>query len=446
MTHKYPLIAAGVAAALAAGLAQATPPTISAAAGAADTLVIAGSSAAKNAIIAGIEKDVCGDPGGAANTLLVSSTGGTKNFFALSCNTVGTIGTIASGTLVTIYYRTEGGSVVGALPIANGGHQIKRLNLSDGSCTGSGITATCSVTGTTTTNGPNDSWGTAVIADNVDLGVTDVEPGQLTGSDYPTGYASSAFGSATTAQMKALTNSKLYQQVFGLAVNVSGRSFSTVNLSRESAANILSGSYSDWHNVPDALTGNPISSVTTGDPILLVNREPGSGTRTQANIFFLGYQCSSTTAISGTTGNFSTTDELNAVNGTPGAIGYTVIDQLEPGQTNFTNLVLATINGVTPSNLAAATGQYEDWFEAALVPAPGTAGASLALSTFLQTDLPKLATAPLDNAINAIPGVGGNVATVPLLSNGQAATSTKVVYVNPYTRGGKSCNVPTETN
>ena len=116
MTHKYPLIAAGVAAALAGGYAQAAAPTIAQAAAATQTLVIAGSSAAKNAVLGEIENNICG---GSANTLLVSSTGGTKNFFALSCNTAVAISGITTGSLVTFYYRTEGGSVVGALPIVS---------------------------------------------------------------------------------------------------------------------------------------------------------------------------------------------------------------------------------------------------------------------------------------------------------------------------------------
>jgi hypothetical protein len=439
MTHKYPLIAAGVAAALSGAYAQATAPTIAQAIAATQTLVIAGSSAAKNSIIAGIEKDVCGDPGGTNNTLLVSSTGGTKNFFALSCNATSGITGITAGSAVTIYYRSEGGSVVGALPII-AQHNIKRLNLSDASCTGTGLTATCSVTGTTVTNGPNDSWAGAVTSDNDDLGVTDVEPGLLTGADYPTSYASSAFGTATTAQMKSLTSVRLYQQTFGLVVNHVTTALPTpINLTRESAAAILSGTYSDWHKVPDALTGNPIASSSV--PINLVNREAGSGTRTSANTYFLGYQCSSTNAITGASGQFSTTDELTALNTTAGGIGYASIDQLP--STNFPNLVFATINGVAPSNLAAATGQYDYWYEATLVPNPGSSGATLALSNFLQSDLPKLATAPVLPDILAIPGVGGNVATVPLTS---AGTGTVQIYINPYTRNGKSCNVPVNTN
>jgi len=73
-----------------------------------------------------------------------------------------------------------------------------------------------------------------------------------------------------------------------------------------------------------------------------------------------------------------------------------------------------------------------------------TTGTSLSLASFLQTDMPKLASAPQEPSVNVIPGLQGNVGTVPLTDNGKTGTLT--IYVNPYTRNGKSCNVPTETN
>jgi hypothetical protein len=80
-----------------------------------------------------------------------------------------------------------------------------------------------------------------------------------------------------------------------------------------------------------------------------------------------------------------------------------------------------------------------------MVPGTGVTGASLALSTFLQGDLPKLATAPQEPDVNAIPNVASNgKGTVPLTSNGKAGTLQ--IYLNPYTRAGSSCNVPGETN
>jgi len=450
MTPKYPLIAAGVAAALAGGYAQAAPPTITQAQSPFASLVIAGSSAAKNSVLGAVENDICG---GTANTLLVSSAGGTKNFFALSCNTAVAIGSgagaIPVGSLVTIYYRTEGGSVVGALPIASG-HNILRLNLADSSCAGAGLTATCTVSGVTATAGPNDSWTGAVTSDGVDLGITDVEPALLTGADYPTGYSTTAFGHATPTQMAGLSTTRLIQQVFGLAINVGSAGSgltAPINLSRESAANILLGNYSDWHAVPDALTGQPIAAASS--LITRIDREPGSGTRTLANTYFLRYQCGSSTAITDNVGesdNFSTTDELTAANGKAASIAYTSIDQLQDphNSTNFPNLVLATIDGVAPSNIHAAAGGYDYWFEATTVNNAATTGTSLSLASFLQTDMPKLASAPQEPSVNVIPGLQGNVGTVPLTDNGKTGTLT--IYVNPYTRNGKSCNVPTETN
>jgi hypothetical protein len=350
------------------------------------------------------------------------------------------VGTITAPALVTIYYRTEGGSVVGALPIATG-KQINRMNLTG--CTAS----PCNITGSSAANGVSDSFGNQVVKDTVQLGVTDVEPAQLTGADYPTAYQTAVFGSATGAQMAALATVPAIQQVFGLAVNTSGMGGITqVNLTKESAANILTRFYTDWHSVPDAFTGNPVTAAAT--PITRVDREPGSGTRTQANIFFLQYQCGSTTAITDTVGEvdfFSTGNDLTQANSVAGSITYTVINQLitPSNRTKFPNLVLATINGVTPSTLAAATGEYDDWFEATLVPNPlVTTGPSAILSNALQGLLPALASAPLDPSVNVIPNVGGNVATVPLT----VKTGTANVYVNPYTRNGNSCSVPQEQN
>jgi ABC-type phosphate transport system substrate-binding protein len=285
-----------------------------------------------------------------------------------------------------------------------------------------------------------------VVGDTVQLGVTDVEPALLIANDFPSNYSAAAFGTATPAQMKALPTVRLYDQVFGLVVNKSGQTFSQVNLTRESAANIILGNYSDWSNVPDAISGAPISSAPS--EITRINREPGSGTRTSTNVFLFGYHCGSAVSMpnpqAGEVVNFSTGEEMNAVNSTPGSIAYASIDQiLNPANgTKFTNVILASIDGVAPSNQAAATGRYGWWFEATLVPETGVTGGSLALSQYLQTSLPKVANLPSIPSVLAIPGVGGNVPATPLNSNG--GTGTAQVFVNPYSRAGNSCAVPGE--
>ena len=453
MSHKYPLIAAAVAAAFASSYADAVP-TLAQAAAPAASLVIAGSSAAQSGMFSAIETDLCG---GASNALVVKSAGGSGNFLAVSCalaNTLTGNPGITAGSIVTVYYRTEGGSVVGALPIVSG-KQIKRLNLLDSSCVQSGTAATCSVNGTTSTSGTVDSWTGAVTEDTVQLGVTDVEPAQLTNLDYPSNYSASVFGSASAAQLATLTQgaAKLFQQVFGLAVNTSSGSGlpASINLSKEAAANILLGNYTDWSQVAGS-NGNGIAASTSH--ITRIDREPGSGTRTATNIYFLGYQCGSTNGIQNISGeqlNFSTADELTQANGIPGAIAYTSIDQiLNPANgTKWSNLALVSINGTAPSTLAAAAGLYDFWFEATLVPnsAVGTNTASGNLITYIETNIPTLAKAPASPDINVIPNVAGNTATVPLAINATAnAGTTKAVYVNPYTRLGNSCFAPSETN
>jgi len=459
MSHKYPLIAAAVAAAFASSYADAIP-SLSQAANPAASLVIAGSSAAQSGLFSALEADLCG---GAANALVVKSAGGSGNFLALSCTLATAVGGtpgIAAGSIVTVYYRTEGGSVVGALPLV-ASKQIKRLNLLDTTdCSATGNTGTCTINGTTSTSGTVDSWTGAVIEDTVQLGVTDVEPGQLTNLDFPSNYSPSVFGTATPAQLAGLTTAKLFQQVFGLAVNTSGSTglpttttsagVSTINLSKEAAANILQENYTDWKNVPNA-SGGAVASTSTA--ITRIDREPGSGTRTATNIYFLGYQCGGGAGITNTTGeqlNFSTADELTQANGIPGAIAYTSIDQiLNPANgTKWPNLALVQINGAIPNTLNAAVGLYDFWFEATLVPnaAVGTNTASGNLITFIEGDVPQLLKAPQSPDINVIPNLAGNKSAVPLTTNGQTAGTTKIVYVNPFTRNGNSCNVPGETN
>jgi periplasmic binding family protein len=442
ISQKYPLIAAAVAATLAVGVANAAVPTLGAAAAPVASLVIAGSSAAESSVQAAVGADICG---GAANMLTMKSAGGSGNFFAFSCTPSPAISGVPAG-VVTIYYRTEGGSVVGALPVVSEA-KIKRLNLSDASCTASGTSGTCSITGLTATAGTQDSWGGAAVADFVQLGVTDVEPGQLGNpGDFPSAYNPAVFGTATAKQLAGLPTSRIFQQVFGIVVNTTGGAFTAggVNLSKESVQNILLRNYTDWHNVPNATTGQPLTSAS--QTITPIDREQGSGTRTATNIFFLNYGCGGSTAIdsTGETLNFSTTDELNAAENTAGAIAYTSIDQILKAPTAFPNLVLASINGVSPTNLAAATGAYDYWYEATFV--TNTAqltGASLQIATVLENKLPVLANAPGTPDVNVIPNFKGNNPAVPIPSTG---TGTTQIYINPFTRGGNSCSIPAEQN
>ncbi len=436
-------IAAAIAAVLATGSALAGQPSPASAAAPFVGLYVAGSSAAQNAILGALETGICGN-----SYSLFSSTGNT-NFFAVSC-TPATNPSLpgANGTnIFTIWYRAEGGSVVGALPLVTGAN-IAQLSLAGAS--GSGGSYSVAVGGSSATNGIDDSF-TGVFKAPVQLGITDVEPAALVVNNYPSAYKTSVYGHATAAQLGSLTATTLFDQVFGIFVNTNSPAFSaaekagqgtataSLSLPFESITNILQGNSTDWSHVPDT-SGNAVGTTL---PILIVNREQGSGSRTSTDIFFTDDHCSSAaTAIAestaGTADYFSTGNVLAAANGIPGAVTYASIDNA--GSTKYPNLTLVAVNGVQPSNLNAASGEYGDWFEATAV-----TGANFSSLTTDQKGLVRLlissfqteSTAPQSVQVLAIPGNSTNAASLPV-----SGTASGKIYINGFTRGGVSCNSP----
>ena len=81
------------------------------------------------------------------------------------------------------------------------------------------------------TNGTTDTFTGAVIKKAVQLGITDLEPAVFVGANdnYPSAYSPSVFGTATPVQMANLssTSQPLFQQVFGIFVNVNSAAFGT---------------------------------------------------------------------------------------------------------------------------------------------------------------------------------------------------------------------------
>lgn len=442
-------IAAAVAAALGASSAVlAAPPALSTAAAAPVSLYVAGSSAAKNGILAALQTNLCG---GAANALTLSSTGNT-NFFAVSCTVAASTGLSFAGQVATVYYRDEGGSVVGALPIVSS-KTIAQLNLSDTtnipSCASGATACAPTVGGSSASNGTTDTFTGAVTKKAVQLGITDLEPAVFVGAgdNYPSAYSASVFGTASPAQMSALsgTSQPLFQQVFGVFVNVSGGAFgsplpTSLSISKAALTNVLQGNVTDWNQVSNT-AGSAVA--TASDPIVLVNRESGSGSRASAAIYFTGDECSASAATiadpAGAAGDFfSTGNVLAAANTTTGGVTYASIDNFST--TTYPNLALVAINGIAPSNLNAATGQYDYWFEATAVPAPSLSGNSLALANFIISALQTEATAPHLVDVLAIPGLSTNNAALPV--SGTASSGAATIYVNQFTRGGSSCNTP----
>src|SRR5260370_521405 len=262
--------------------AYAVAPTLANCQNPTDSLFLAGSSAAQKGFLSAVNTDGLGGNG-------VTYTPSNGNFQAL-----GGISSNASlapiGNAVVIHYRAEGGSVVGALPIVSG-KPIKFLDISTATTLGGAL----ATTGTSATVGTADGWGGALTSHTVEVGITDVEPAQFVGSNYPSAYSSAVFGTANGTQLAALPKTALIGQVFGLFVNTSGinggGTGQAIDLSRETAAAILKGTYTDWSQVPTS-SGGQVSNVAKA--ITLVNREAGSGSRASTSIYFLNTNCAPT--------------------------------------------------------------------------------------------------------------------------------------------------------
>jgi ABC-type phosphate transport system substrate-binding protein len=432
-------LALGGTAASQTTFAQAASPAQCAAATA--TLYVAGSSAAQSAVQAALRNDLF-DANGITTFQAPAVSGSANGNFRAYCGfaRAGNGAGITAGATTLVHYRGEGGSVLGVLPVVSG-RPVKFLNLTLPGC----AVTNPSVVGLSANVGPTDGWTGCVTTHAVEMGISDLEPTVFVAPNYPSLYSTGVFGSASPAQLGLLASTPLFQQVFGIFVNTTGLT-TPVNLSRQTVANILDGSYTDWSAVPNA-SGGAMSSVSL--PINIVNREAGSGTRTGTSIFFLGTNCTnpafqlSLSDPTPATDGYATGDVLGTANSNPGSITYASIDNVS---TSRPNLALASIDGTVPSNLAAASGTYGWWFEATAQRGNITSPGGTGLFNFLTGgELQNLATAPHAVDVLAIPNAGSsnppNPATVPLTSNG-----SPVIYINPFTRSGNSCNTPAATN
>jgi hypothetical protein len=435
-------LAAAIAAALGTGAAYAAQPTLAQIEASTNNIFIAGSSAAKNAILGALVTNVCG---GAANAFQFNSSGN-GNFFAVSCVPVAAANAANPTAVYNMLYRDEGGSVVGMLPIVNSKH-INQLSLVAGTIGGCAASP-CSipVTGTSSLNGVDDSFGPAgtVATQPVDIGVSDVEPAALTGHNYPTPYSTTVWGPVNNAGLVGLSGTQLFGEVYALFVNENSTAFTEnpLNLSLQTAQQILTHKIKNWSLVTD-VAGNAVVNAPLA--IQIVNREQGSGSRTATDLLIAGDSCTTAGGVLfdavGATDFFSTGDVLTAAAAIPGSVTYATIDQTKA------NMVQVNLDGVVPSNTAAATGQYPFWVEATFVQnTASTADANV--MAFIEAALQTEATAPHLVDILAIPSVpagAGNVAHSVLSNSASAvpALGPATIFTNPFTRGGVTCNHPT---
>jgi hypothetical protein len=446
-------VAAAVAAVLAGGSAVAQP-SISQinAVPAANTIYIAGSSAIKAALINNIYTNFCS--GGKAAATTITSNGTNKNFEGISCNPQA--GAASNTNLYNVWIRVEGGSVTGYLPVVN---NITVKQIDGPTLTANPIT----INGSSTGNGTDDSFsvsaGGSLTEHKVDLGIGDVEPKALIGNNYPSAYSTAVWGAQNPAGMFGLSASPLVDEVYGIFVNETGGTFTEnpLVLSQETVAAILSHGLKNWSQVYDT-SGSSVSSALA---ITIVNREAGSGSRAATDILMVGDGCSSAgRAIklfdaSGATDYFSTGDVMTAASSVAGSITYATIDNdfANGGSTSFPNMTLVDLNGVLPTNLAAASGSYPFWVEASFVDNSGTTGADDTAIKTIVSGLQNQGSTSSIADINAIPDLtlangGGLVNSVvhAVASNSGLVPpggSGVTIYINPYTRNDSTCSTPT---
>src|SRR5271166_712599 len=435
-------IAAAVAAVLAGGAASAQTVAQINNVPAANTINIMGSSAIKNALVSVIENNFCGGAFQPVNLGVNAGPGNNANFIGISCTPAG--GKATNAGLYNIWIRYEGGSVTGYLPIVNG-VGVKEI---------SGPLLTVlnpTINGESTVNGTDDSFqfaaGGSFASTIPDFGIGDVEPAALINNNYPSAYVTSVWGGVNNAGMFGLASTGLVDEVYALFVNEGTNATifteNPLNLTVQMAQNILQHKVSNWSQVTDA-TGAAVVSAAL--PITIVNREPGSGSRAATDILIVGDSCSSASVTAATLFNkagaaqyFSTGDVLSAANTVAGAITYATIENTKP------NLSQVSLNGVAPSNLAAAQGLYPFWVEAQYVNNAANTGADSAAIVSIVNALQAQGTTAGLADIDVIPGIAGNTPVhLNPVGNGVVPTGGGggTVYINPYTRQGHTCGFP----
>jgi hypothetical protein len=401
MRSTYSKVAVAVAAALGAGSAlAATNPNYTL------SLNVAGSSAMRDAVINEFTTVLCQSGTVAGPFVSAKEAPGTESpdFRALTCTLAAP--TSLAGTVVAVYYRSEGGSVFGIFgnPFLNGGTALPINRLNIGAPSGTQPTAFGIQENVAQLESDTQiSNEGAIIKDTVDLGVSDVEPQALVGENYGSEYAASAGGfipyaTPSKATLQAVPNfgaviGEVYAPIVsnsgGTAgfTDASGITTTKKGLTSQELATIYSGNVTDWSLVPSA------AAVGGSGPITICRRDAGSGTQTVTSTHFLGTNCStgglsfvaaSSPGITVVT-NYATADVLSCVQNNAGAIGLVT---LQPAS-KYTGAAATQIavDGTVGSAFTSAQGQYTYYGEAYFIKNTLVTGAKATLIAKVVTDL-----------------------------------------------------------
>jgi hypothetical protein len=424
------------------------------------TLVVSGSSAFRDQFRSELATGVCG---GLANVYDFKASGtGAPDFRAYACHTPAA-GTPVPNKDILVYYRSELGSITGYAPIQNN-KLIKRLTVNNTVCPVSpvigGATNACAVTGWDVNH---DTCASGCTADSVQLGVADLEPGILTGAgapvaengNYPVDASIVAFlgGDPNGSTSNVGSVNGIADQVFTVIAN---SKLGVTNLNKQTLASIFSGTYGDWSTVPKADGSGFVT--TTSVPIIVCERDQGSGTRASHTIYFgLSKQCSSAPlSIAPATSAFcnavshecaSTGAEIACVASATqtGAIGYAV----NQGVTAPAGTTYVAIDGKLPSNgvstapnIVAASGGYDYWYQATM----NYSNALQANTTGLKT-LADCLVHRLNDSTN-LPASSASLMADPggLVSTPAIPVADPTKPVNVATRANGSCSSPVNQN
>ena len=317
-----------------------------------------------------------------------------------------------SGQNFTLYYRAEGGSVWGPGSIvAQNSGAITGIRALDTTVAGFPAPSNVNFTiGSSVLSIPTSTVNTNyVIADDSDssgfltnkatqYGLSDVEPGMFTDTNYPTAAITTKLPAYTQAVGTALTQlpkTVLFGQSFGFIVNDAGTiTGALTNLTKQQLTAIFStGGYANWNKIPGLASG----AIQKG------RREAGSGTQAAAASYLLGVNTSKSSysfvVAGGPVQQFTSTGGLNTFVGTTNnAIGLAVYASPAPLGTHF-----VTINGVSGDRVNVQNGTYDFAYELTSTIAAGTAGNSLALAQAIDILAARAGSIPDLPSVFAIP-------------------------------------------
>jgi hypothetical protein len=238
------------------------------------------------------------------------------SYLVLYGTAINAIGSIPAGTNVLYFYKFNGGSYAnGGIP--QGGTQsaagaAQTLSYpTTASVLGAATLLTAGTQGTVCTAAQKGlpTFGYTLSTNNLvpqlpDFGITDVEVPMFSGFNNPTTLPLATVGSPDLVydlvEGVAVTNS-LFTGIGSNGAALSGINKKT-NFTRAEVAGILAGSVTDWHDIY-ADNGSPVAPA--GTPIILIDRNVGSGTKTAGTAYFLGVPNLATSTTPNSVTNFA---------------------------------------------------------------------------------------------------------------------------------------------